>query len=183
MRIVRFPSRPVAWLALAALLALAGCRDYALYRFHDARAKAPGGEIVAALRPTLRLFEQDGQDRGVESNPYTLVLTYYSPGPFHGIEVYGVTLTGTSPGNTIILPGTYNAAPGLSVAEKKYDAVISIAAPLKNHLLRHEAYDVAMRVTVYDMDDSAHRGTAALHLEPDYRTDRRSDILDAIFGR
>lgn len=170
------------WLLLGVLLMLFGCREYRLYHYEEIRDSILNGEIVIEVVANRQLLEENGKKVAVEGNPYSLLVKYFSLERFKKIEVDNLILTGVESGNVISLSKSVSKDASILADSKKYFGIVSFSSQLVVKEVKYEPYDVKAVLLVYGQDGSLRKSYFNYQLKPNYRTERRNDIVDGIMG-
>jgi transcription initiation factor IIF auxiliary subunit len=161
---------------------LSGCREYHLYHYEEVRDSILNGEIVIEVVANRHLLEENGKKLAVEGNPYSLLVKYFSFEKFKKIEVDNLVLTGITSGNVISLLKSVSKDARIFSDTNEYFSIVSFSSQLENQKVSYEPYHLKAILLIYEQDGSLRKGYIDYQLKPNYKTERRNDILDGIMG-
>lgn len=161
---------------------LFGCRSYKLYHYEEIKDFVLGGELVIEVVATRQLMESDDKKVAVEAAPYSLLFKFFKDEKFSDIEVTELVLTGVSTGNQINLSSSKSMDARLFSGTDRYFAIAAFSKKLEGDNLEYEAYDINASLTLRNEDGSITKTDLKYRLQPEYKTDSRSDIIDGIMG-
>lgn len=164
------------------LVMLSGCRSYKLYHYEEIKDYVLGGELVIEVVATRQLMEAGGKKVAVEAEPYSLLFKFFKGEKFIGIEVADLVLTGVSTGHKINLSSSKSMDARLFSGTDRYFAIVAFSKKLEGDNLEHEPYDIDASLTLRNQDGSITKTDLKYRLQPEYKTDSRSDIIDGMMG-
>lgn len=161
---------------------LFGCRAYKLYHYEEVKDSVLGGELVIEVVATRQLMEVNGKKIAVEAAPYSLLFKFFKDEKFRDIEVTELVLTGISTGTKIKLSSSKSMDARLFSGTDRYFAIAAFSKKIKDDNLEYEVYDINALLTLRNEDGSTTKTDLKYRLQPSYKTDSRSDIIDGMMG-
>ena len=164
------------------LLMLFGCRQYELYHYKTIQDDLLNGELVIEVVPSRTLSEKNGKKVAVESDPYSILVKFFSENKFQSIEVDRLVLKSTSSDTKLDLLSASSLDARLFPDSNRYFAIASFSKSLEGLKLKYEPYDLSATLVMTNLDGSKVKSELGYRLEPDYKRESRSDIVDGMMG-
>ena len=164
------------------LLMLFGCRQYELYHYKTIQDHLLNGELVIEVVPRRTLSEKNGKKVAVESDPYSILVKFFSENKFQSIEVDRLVLKSTSSDTKLDLLSASSLDARLFPDSNRYFAIASFSKSLEGLKLKYEPYDLSATLVMTNLDGSKVKSELGYRLEPDYKRESRSDIVDGMMG-
>lgn len=169
-------------IVLGGTLTMFGCREYELYHFKEINTQFLKGDLVIEVTPSRDLNEKSGKKTAVESNPYSLRFKYFSTTSYGKIVVSDLKLVGKKTGGEYLFSDVNSLDAALFPESDKYYAIASFSDQLLDKKLSYESYSISATISVIAIDGAIEKAEIEYLLETDFKTDKRSDLIDGVMG-